>query len=48
MEGKEMYIVNRDTLSRVGEGGRRHSSLDLCFSSGGLLNIIRYKQLDDT
>lgn len=35
MEEKDLYIINRDTLllSKVGEGGRKHSNLDLGFSS---------------
>lgn len=47
MEEKDLYVVNRDTLTRVGEGGRRHSNLDLCFSSEELLYIIKHKQLED-
>lgn len=48
MEECDLFLVNRDTLSRVGEGGRRNSNLDLGFCSEVLLDVVEYSQKDDT
>lgn len=48
MEERDLYIVNRDTLTSVGKGGKRHSNLDLCFCSEDLLCIVKHNQLKDT
>lgn len=48
MEEKEMYIVNWDTKSRIGEGGRRDSNIDLIFCSENIYDEIKYKQVDDS
>lgn len=45
MEERDLYTVNRDTLTSVGEGGKRHSNLDLCFCSEDL--FIKHNQLED-
>lgn len=48
MEEMEMYVVNDDTKSRIGEGGKRDANLDLIFCSEGLVNKIRYVQEEDS
>lgn len=48
MEECDLYVINRDMLTRVGEGGRRHSNLDLGFGTEDLMSIITYSQKDDT
>lgn len=48
LEEKEIYVINSDTLSRMGEIGQRDSNIDLIFSSHNVLNLIDYKQEEDT
>lgn len=48
LEEKEIYVINSDTLSRMGETGQRDSNIDLIFSSHNVLNLIDYKQEEDT
>lgn len=48
MEECDLFLVNRDTLNRVGEGGRTNSNLDLGFCSEELIDIMKYSQKDDT
>lgn len=48
MEQEDMYILNSDTLSRVGEGkNTRNSNLDLMFGSISMVNKITYRQIKD-
>lgn len=39
MENKDMWIINKDTLTRIGEGGKRASNLDLMFCSNDIFMI---------
>lgn len=48
MEDEDLLIVNRDTMSRIGEGGCRPSNLDLMFSSANFHHKIKYEQGKDT
>lgn len=48
MEECDLFVINRDTLSHVGEGGRRHLNIDLGFGSADLVSITKYKQINDT
>ncbi|KMQ90819.1 rna-directed dna polymerase from mobile element jockey [Lasius niger] len=48
LEEKNMFVVNSDTLTRIGEGGTRPSNLDLIFSSDRLFSLMKHKQGDDT
>lgn len=41
MEEKEMYIVNWNTKSRIGEGGRRNFNIDLIFCSENIYDEIK-------
>lgn len=47
-EKEDLYILNRDTKSRMGEGGRRNFNLDLIFGSSRIMSKMRYNQKDDT
>lgn len=50
MEETGLFIINRhrDTLSRIGEGGRKHSNLDLGFGTEDVVCIAKYSQKDDS
>lgn len=48
MEEEEMYVVNTDTMSRMGEGGNRLSNIDLMFCSENIHALIDYTQEEDT
>lgn len=42
MEECDLFVINRDTLSRVGEGGRRYLNIDLGFGSADIVCITTY------
>lgn len=48
MEEEEMYIINTETTSRLGEGHQRDSNLDLMFASRDMVGNIGYTRLDDS
>lgn len=48
MEEQEMVIINRNTKSRLGEGGQRSSNLDLMFCSENIEHLMDYQQGKDT
>lgn len=39
---EDMYVVNVDTMSRMGEGKQINSNIDLVFVSEGLVDKIEY------
>lgn len=47
MDEEDMYIVNEDTLSRMGEIGQNSSNIDLIFTSRGIIDKIQYEQEED-
>ncbi|CAL1681213.1 unnamed protein product [Lasius platythorax] len=47
-EDMHMVIVNRDTLSRIEEGGVRPSNLDLMFTTNDIFDLLTYKQEKDS
>lgn len=48
MLDEDMYIINRDTEFRVGEGNQCNSNIDLIFASENLVDKIDYEQGQDT
>lgn len=44
----DLYVVNRDTKTRIDAAGRYNSNLDLMFATEELLGIIEYTQYNDT
>lgn len=48
MEEKEMYIVNWNIKSRIGEGGRKDFNIDLIFCSENIYDEIKCNQIEDT
>lgn len=47
-EEEGLYVMNIDTTSRIGEGGRQWSNLDLMFCTSEMVHRITYKQGKDT
>lgn len=47
IEDRNLYIVNRDTTSRIGNFAQRDSNLDLMFCSEDLIDLIDYQQIND-
>lgn len=47
MEEKEMFIINVDSKSRIGEGANRDSNIDLLFATKNIADKINYTQNDD-
>ncbi|XP_070152058.1 uncharacterized protein [Polyergus mexicanus] len=43
-----LYLINSDTLTRIGEGGRNPSNLDRMFCTKDLVHRMSYKQKSDT
>lgn len=43
-----MLVINHDTNSRMGEGGRKDSNIDLVFESLNIYDIVKYEQLEDS
>lgn len=48
IEEKELYIVNMDTKSRMGNSGQRDSNLNLVFTSKEIIDVTNYEQMKDT
>lgn len=47
MEDKNLYIVNKDTKSRIGNIAQKDSNLDLMFCSADMIGLIEYQQMED-
>lgn len=47
-EDKDMFVVNFDTLSRIGEIGQRNSNLDLIWYNSKILDMITYQMGEDS
>lgn len=48
VESEDMFIVNKDTCSRLGTVDQRDSNIDLMFVPEQLIDIINYEQITDT
>lgn len=48
LEEEDLFIVNHETKSRIGEVGKKNSNLDLTFSNGKILNSISFSQENDS
>lgn len=48
MEDSDMFVINNDTKSRMGEIGQRDSNLDLIFGNDRGLNVLEYEQSKDS
>lgn len=48
MEKEDMYLVNNNSMSRIGEGQGRDANIDLMFVSSNLFNKFSYFQVDDS
>lgn len=44
MEEADLYVINQDTKSRMGEIGQRDFNLDLIMGNAKVVNAISYKQ----
>lgn len=47
-EDEDMFIVNFDTLTRMGEMGQRDSNLDLVWCNSKILDMITYQVGEDS
>lgn len=47
-EEEGLYIVNDDTMSRMGNVSQQDSYLDVVFVSESIVDKVRYEQLEDT
>lgn len=47
MEDNNLFIVNKDTTSRIGNMVQKDSNLDLIFCSVDMIDIIGYQQMDE-
>lgn len=45
---KDLFIVNKDTGSRLGEGNQRNSNINLIFYTDNIFDKVHYEQGDDT
>lgn len=48
MEEEGFFVINRNSKSRISEGGSLPSNIDLMFCSEDIFEIITYKQIEDT
>lgn len=47
-EEEGLYLINGDTMSRMGEGNDKDSNLDLMFATKGVVDTIKYRQEEDS
>lgn len=47
MENNDMYVINTDTTSRIGNRIQRNSNLDLMFCSEEIAGLTDYQQIND-
>lgn len=45
---EDMYIINKDTKSRLGNSGQRDTNIDLMFATEEILEETKYEQMSDT
>lgn len=48
LEEEDLFIINYDTKSRMGEGEQRDSNINLVFASVSICVKIEYEQLKDS
>ncbi|RLU22925.1 hypothetical protein DMN91_005203 [Ooceraea biroi] len=48
MEENDLYLVNGDTQTRIGEVNRRSNNLDLMFETEHIWREVDYDQIDDS
>lgn len=46
-EEKYLFVINKDTCSRMGNMVQRDSNLDLIFCSTDMVELIEYQQIDN-